>query len=354
VIRRGPTRLSAATVTLREVSPEDVEDLYLWRQQQRVQALFQTPGPSSFDQHRDFVARYFAPGNDDAWFIVECDGTKAGALAFYRNADGEWEAGRIVLAEAWKGLAAVHLSQKAIALLKEFGRQTGHREMRAAVLVGNRTMLSIDRSMGFAVVGIIRKGDAEFFALRAALFPGGEQGTEPASDGAGEMPAPPEVDPLRLRLIGRENAADLFAWRMDETSRPMFRHTEAVPYAAHEEMLDRYLAGSEREYWYVIDLAGSAVGALAIYGFSADGREAEWGRFVIAPPYRGAGLGGRAVAQLLHQARTLGLARLHCDVLASNRSALRIYKRLGFTAGGEASFGGRPFVRMLVELGTAS
>jgi RimJ/RimL family protein N-acetyltransferase len=134
---------------------------------------------------------------------------------------------------------------------------------------------------------------------------------------------------VSLREVTPADSANLYRWRMDPSARPMFRYSDVVPIEAHRAFVERYFLPGNRDRWYVIEADGHAVGALAIYDVSADGSEAEWGRFVIAPEHRGHGWGRRALRLLVEHARTLGLRRLRCEVRAGN-PAERLYRGLGF------------------------
>ena len=151
---------------------------------------------------------------------------------------------------------------------------------------------------------------------------------------------------VRLREVSPGDAADLYRWRMDASARPMFRATGVVPFEAHRTFLDRYFQPGNRDRWFVIEAGGEAVGAVALYGFSEDGREAEWGRFVIAPEHRGRGWGRRSLALLMGYARGIGVRCLRCEVLAGNPAAEGLYRRLGFQETGSFEHDGRRFVEM--------
>lgn len=155
MIRQGPTRLADGPVALREITPDDTADLFGWRGQEHVRPLFHTAGAASYEQHEAFVRRYFEPGNDDCWFVIEVEGRPSGAVALYRPAPGspEWEAGRIVLGPEFRGYKGFRFARRAIALLMEFARQAGHGEMRCEVLEDNRVMRGIVTSLGFAETG---------------------------------------------------------------------------------------------------------------------------------------------------------------------------------------------------------
>lgn len=155
---------------------------------------------------------------------------------------------------------------------------------------------------------------------------------------------------IRLREVTPEDSADLYRWRMEPATRGQFRGTAEVPFAAHEAYLARYFAPENTDRWFIIEAAGEAVGALALYDLSADGRAAEWGRFVIAPEHRGRGWGRRSVALLIAHARALGVRDLSCEVLAGNAVAAGLYGRLGFVATGSYEHEGRRFLQMALRL----
>jgi RimJ/RimL family protein N-acetyltransferase len=152
-----------------------------------------------------------------------------------------------------------------------------------------------------------------------------------------------------LREIGPGDAERLYAWRMEPTARAMFRHADVVPFGAHRAFLDRYFRPECRDRWFVIEAAGRPIGAIALYDFSADGTEAEWGRFVIAPEARGQGRGRRALELLVAHARELGVRRLRCEVIEGNPAAA-LYRAVGFEDAGVDEQDGRRLLRMVREL----
>jgi RimJ/RimL family protein N-acetyltransferase len=168
MIRRGPRTHSDGLVALREITPADAADLYRWRMEPRVQPLFHSSRPVPYEEHEAFVARYFEPGNEDAWFAIEVRGRPAGALALYRSGDG-WEAGRIVLSPEHRGLAAFRYAKRAIALLMEHAREAGHHRMRCEVLEENRVMRAIVDSLGFVEIGSGERNGRRYHELAAPL-----------------------------------------------------------------------------------------------------------------------------------------------------------------------------------------
>ena len=155
---------------------------------------------------------------------------------------------------------------------------------------------------------------------------------------------------VRLREITMADAPDLYRWRMDDTSRPMFRSTESVPYETHLDYLRRYFEPGNTDRWFVIEEYGAPVGSIVLYNIDADRGEAEWGRLVIAPELRSRGLASRGLSLLVHHARELGLRRLRCEVLAGNAHAEKLYRETGFQETAVEDVGGRRFVQLALEL----
>lgn len=155
---------------------------------------------------------------------------------------------------------------------------------------------------------------------------------------------------VRLREVAPGDSASLYRWRMEPETRTRFRNTEPVPFEVHEAFLARYFQPGNTDRWFVIEAHGEPVGAIALYGFSADGREAEWGRFVIAPEHRGHGWGRRGLELLIGHARKLGVRSLRCEVLAGNGAAEGLYRRLGFAETGSDVHEGRRFLHLALKL----
>ena len=155
---------------------------------------------------------------------------------------------------------------------------------------------------------------------------------------------------LRLREVTRADAEDLYRWRMDERSRPMFRSVEVVPFEVHRAFVERYFTDGNTDHWFVIEAAGVPVGTITLYHLSADGREAEWGRLVVDPQQRGQGYGRRALGLLIAHARAAGVRKLRCEVLEGNDVAANLYTEAGFRRTGVEEAGGRRFVQLELAL----
>ncbi|HEY7862825.1 MAG TPA: GNAT family N-acetyltransferase [Thermoanaerobaculia bacterium] len=156
---------------------------------------------------------------------------------------------------------------------------------------------------------------------------------------------------FRLREVVPEDTEMLYRWRMDPASRFAFRSAEEVSLATHQGFVARYFSPENTDRWFVIEAEGDPVGAIALYAISGDGREAEWGRLVIAPERRRRGHAGRALALLIEHARGLGVATLRCEVLEGNAAAQAAYARAGFREESRETVSGRVFRRLVFPMG---
>jgi RimJ/RimL family protein N-acetyltransferase len=155
---------------------------------------------------------------------------------------------------------------------------------------------------------------------------------------------------FRLREVTPADSQNLYRWRMDPSSRPMFRSTGKVPFEAHTALLARYFSPDNGDRWFVIEADGAPVGTITVHVPPSGGTEAEWGRLVVAPEARGRGYGKRALMLVIEYARRIGLSRLRCEVLAGNAAAESIYRELGFRETGRDETEGRIFRHLAVEL----
>jgi RimJ/RimL family protein N-acetyltransferase len=113
----------------------------------------------------------------------------------------------------------------------------------------------------------------------------------------------------------------------------------AFGWPEHLEFLRNYFGAGNDDRWFVIERGGVAIGAVALYGFSADGRTCEWGRFIIDSEFQGRGYGRLALKVLLDHARDLGIEQIYCRVRRENARALHLYRSMGFQENGTSEDG---------------
>lgn len=154
---------------------------------------------------------------------------------------------------------------------------------------------------------------------------------------------------VSLREIRAADAELLYFLRMNPQSREMFRKTGVVPFESHAAMVERYLTGATRDYWFVIEAAERPAGTISLYDFD-DAGACEFGRFAISPDARNRGYGRRALRLAMQFAGSIGIRRLNCEVLSTNAAALHLYRELGFVAISAENVAGRTFMQMSAEL----
>ena len=159
---------------------------------------------------------------------------------------------------------------------------------------------------------------------------------------------------ISLREVSADDTEILYRLRMDPLSLPMFRNTGVVPFELHQKMVRDYLQSNSGDCWFIIEAERKAVGAVALYNFENEGRTSEWGRFVISPESRKRGYGKRALRLLMQHARSVGVRTLHCEVLATNSVAVRLYRDLGFVQTGQREYAGRSFLGFAAALNSRS
>lgn len=75
-------------------------------------------------------------------------------------------------------------------------------------------------------------------------------------------------------------------------------------------------------------MQGNPVGTVALRPLSA--RYCEAKRFYVRPSYQGRGIGKALLARLIHEARSEGYEEMYADTLKSMKSALQMYRQIGF------------------------
>ena len=152
-----------------------------------------------------------------------------------------------------------------------------------------------------------------------------------------------------LREITPADAQRLYDWRMEPSTRAMFKTTDLIPYETHQRFIDRYFDPSNDERWLVLEHEGKPVATLALYDTAPDG-SCEWGRHLVPVELRGRGYGEKIFEMMIEYARRAGFRKIRAEVLADNEPALRCYPKFGFKTEKQYEERGREYRQLLLEL----
>jgi ribosomal protein S18 acetylase RimI-like enzyme len=98
--------------------------------------------------------------------------------------------------------------------------------------------------------------------------------------------------------------------------------------------LGMLLADSRLGELWAIEQGVQMIGYFALtWGFSLEsgGRDAFLDELYLREPYRGQGIGTRAVQHGIHRCRELGITAVRVEAAQRNARAQRLYRRLGFS-----------------------
>lgn len=134
---------------------------------------------------------------------------------------------------------------------------------------------------------------------------------------------------LKIRLMTSSDVDRVIAIERDSPTAPHWRRDEYLRIAngCHDTAV-RYIG-------LVAELKGEVTGfAVARFLLALDEAEAEVESIVVDPGQRRNGIGSRLLEKLIKVAREVGAALIRLEVRESNEAAIRLYKRMGFTAAG--------------------
>jgi UDP-4-amino-4,6-dideoxy-N-acetyl-beta-L-altrosamine N-acetyltransferase len=141
-----------------------------------------------------------------------------------------------------------------------------------------------------------------------------------------------------LRPIEAGDKDRILAWRNSPDVRPYMYTDHVISPEEHA----RWFAGIEgdvtRAYW-IIMLNGAPVGLANLYDIDRRNQRCAWAYYLADPATRGLGLGSYVEYWVLQYVlEGMKLAKLWCEVLASNEPVWRLHETFGFTI--EARFRG--------------
>lgn len=136
--------------------------------------------------------------------------------------------------------------------------------------------------------------------------------------------------PINFALAGADDLPELFAMMKElQADDPWScRFDEQLARCAVEGLLRDPSLG---RVW-MIDSGSETIGYIVMafdYSLEYRGKNAWVDEFFIRPPHRGQGIGTKALAFFMEQARQLGVGAVHLEVNHGN-PAIELYRRMGF------------------------
>ena len=137
----------------------------------------------------------------------------------------------------------------------------------------------------------------------------------------------PRVD---LRPVTAADRDQVLAWRNSPDARASRDTDDPITPAAHEAWFEA-LSASEAQRGWIIELDGAPVGLANLYDIDRRNARSAWTCFLADPEVRRAGLGSYVEYWMLEYVfEGLKLAKLWCEVLASNVSVRKLHEAFGF------------------------
>jgi RimJ/RimL family protein N-acetyltransferase len=140
---------------------------------------------------------------------------------------------------------------------------------------------------------------------------------------------------IALRRATLDDVDFLVRLVADDETRPFLGNRVAdTPEQARADV-ERSLRDPDAYGWFVFEADGEPAGCVAFERVSEQHRIAEAGRFVVAPAFRGCGIGVAAArAFQRHLLRDLGFHRIELKVYGFNERALAHAERAGYVREG--------------------
>lgn len=86
----------------------------------------------------------------------------------------------------------------------------------------------------------------------------------------------------------------------------------------------------ETDQIFIAELNEKIVGTCSIYNIDYKKRQAEIGRIIVGPKFRGQGIGTTMLERLAGVGKTLKLKRLYAHIMKNNKASQRAFEKAGF------------------------
>jgi len=136
---------------------------------------------------------------------------------------------------------------------------------------------------------------------------------------------------VRLRPIQEEDLPLVLEWRNSVEVRKYLLNDQPIPLEAHRQWFESLEKDNRRRVFLIVSREDRPLGLVQLFAIDRENGHAEWGFYVADPELRRAGFGPEVEYLILCCAfDELGLQRVYCHTLASNRAVLALHERFGF------------------------
>jgi len=135
---------------------------------------------------------------------------------------------------------------------------------------------------------------------------------------------------VELRTLRPDDRERLLAWRnAPEVAAYMYSDHE-ITAAEHDRWFDG-LAGDPRRAYWIIEMDAAPVGLANLYDIDRTHGRCAWAYYLAEPQVRGRGVGSFVEYVMIEKVfGDFGLAKLWCEVLASNEAVWKLHEQFGF------------------------
>lgn len=136
---------------------------------------------------------------------------------------------------------------------------------------------------------------------------------------------------VTLRAPTAHDQERLLTWRNSDAVAPYMYSDHLISEGEHAAWFSRVGSNPAVRYW-IIELDGQPVGLANLADIDLRNRRCAWAYYLADPAVRGLGVGSFVEYWVIeHVFGELGLNKLWCEVIESNKAVWRLHEGFGFT-----------------------
>ena len=141
---------------------------------------------------------------------------------------------------------------------------------------------------------------------------------------------------IKLRGVKDSDIPKMAEWRNSPDIYSSFYEYEPISDISQRRWLEKHLNDPTEKLFIISTLDGKPIGTVGFTHIDLRNRKTESGRFLIGEKdYQNKGYGPKAsILSLEYAFEHMNLNKVYLEVLSSNNKAIKLYKKLGYTAEG--------------------